>query len=180
MTTRTPVDPAATVDAPAADVAVRPFRIDIPEPVLDDLRERLGHARWPGELGGVDWSRGVPVAYLRELADYWRTAYDWRAQEEALNALGQFTTVIDGQTIHFLHVPSPNGDALPLLLTHGFPGSVAEFLGVVEPLTDPGAHGGDTADAFHLVIPPFPASGSLRRWPRPAGRPREPPPPGRS
>ncbi len=138
---------------------VRAFRIDVPERDLEDLRERLARTRWPTELRDVGWSRGVPVGYLRDLAEYWRTSYDWREHEAALNRLPQFSTMIDGQPIHFLHVRSPEADALPLLVTHGFPGSVAEFLDVIGPLTDPRAQGGDAADAFHLVLPALPGFG---------------------
>src|SRR3954469_16114988 len=120
-----------------------PFRIAIPQADLDDLRERLARTRWPDELPGVGWSYGVPLGYVRELAEHWGGAYDWRRHEAALNAFAQFTTVIDGQNVHFLHVRSPEPDALPLLLTHGWPGSVAEFLKIIGPLTDPRAHGGD-------------------------------------
>jgi pimeloyl-ACP methyl ester carboxylesterase len=152
-----------TVSAsPAATSAVdpiRPFRIDVPQADLDDLRDRLERTRWPDELPGVGWNYGVPLAYLRELADYWRTGYDWRAQEARLNAIPQFTTAIDGQQIHFLHVRSPEPDALALVLTHGWPGSVAEFLDVIGPLSDPRAHGGEPADAFDLVIPALPGFG---------------------
>jgi pimeloyl-ACP methyl ester carboxylesterase len=136
-----------------------PFRIEIPQADLDDLHRRLDSTRWPDELPGVGWSRGVPLRYLKELAEYWRTSYDWRAAEARLNQFPQFTTVIDGANVHLLHVRSPEPQALPLLLTHGWPGSVAEFLHVIGPLTDPGAHGGDPADAFHLVIPTIPGYG---------------------
>ncbi len=136
-----------------------PFRIEIPQADLDDLHRRLADTRWPDELPGVGWSRGVPLRYLKELAEYWRTSYDWRAAEARLNQFPQFTTVIDGANVHLLHVRSPESQALPLLLTHGWPGSVAEFLDVIGPLTDPGAHGGDPADAFHLVIPTIPGYG---------------------
>ncbi|MEU5978884.1 epoxide hydrolase family protein [Streptomyces sp. NPDC047315] len=135
------------------------FRIDIPQSHLDDLHTRLAATRWPAELPGVGWSRGVPVGYLKELAEYWRTGYDWRAQEAALNAHPQFRTDIDGQNVHFLHVRSPEADATPLLLLHGWPGSVVDFLDVIGPLSDPRAHGGDPADAFHLVIPSLPGFG---------------------
>jgi epoxide hydrolase len=135
------------------------FRIDIPQAHLDDLRRRLADTRWPDELPGVGWSRGVPLRYLKQLAEYWRTNYDWRAAEARLNQFPQFTTVIDGANVHLLHVRSPEPQALPLLLTHGWPGSVAEFLDVIGPLTDPGAHGGDPADAFHLVLPSIPGFG---------------------
>jgi microsomal epoxide hydrolase len=138
---------------------MKPFRIDIPEEQLDDLRQRLANTRWPTELPDVGWRRGVPLAYLRELVEYWRTDYDWRAAEAALNEYPQFTTEIDGANVHFLHVRSPEPDATPLLLTHGWPGSVAEFVDVIGPLTDPAAHGGDPADAFHLVIPSIPGYG---------------------
>jgi epoxide hydrolase len=138
---------------------LRPFRVAVPQAALDDLRERLARTRWPDELPGVGWSRGVPLGYLRGLAEYWRDGYDWRAHEARLNARPQHTTEIDGQTIHFLHVRSPEPDALPLLLTHGWPGSVVEFLDVLGPLTDPRAHGGHPGDAFHLVIPSLPGFG---------------------
>ena len=143
----------------SADEEIRPFRIDVPDRDLDDLRDRLRRTRWPAELTDVGWGRGVPVGYLRELAEYWRTSYDWRGTEDRLNAVPQFETTIDGQRIHFLHVRSPEAGALPLVITHGFPGSVAEFLDVIGPLTDPRAHGGDPADSFHLVIPELPGFG---------------------
>jgi pimeloyl-ACP methyl ester carboxylesterase len=135
------------------------YRVDIADERLDDLRARLAATRWPEPLPGDGWDTGVPVAWLRDLAEYWRTGYDWRAAEARLNAHPQFVTEIDGQRIHFLHVRSPRPGALPLLLTHGWPGSVAEFLDVAGPLTDPGAHGGDPADAFDLVIPSLPGFG---------------------
>ena len=138
---------------------MKPFRIDIPQAQLDDLQRRLAHTRWPDELPAVGWSRGVPLTYLKELAEYWRISYDWRAAEARLNRFPQSTTLIDGANVHFLHVRSSEPDALPLLLTHGWPGSVAEFLDVIGPLTDPRAHGGDRADAFHLVIPSIPGYG---------------------
>jgi pimeloyl-ACP methyl ester carboxylesterase len=146
-----------TVDR--SDTEIRPFRIEVPQADLDDLRDRLARTRWPDELPGDDWSTGVPVAWLRELAEYWRSGYDWRAAEARLNQVPQFTTTIDGQNVHFLHVRSPEPDALPLVVTHGWPGSVVEFLGVIGPLSDPRAHGGDPADAFHLVIPSLPGFG---------------------
>ena len=142
-----------------ASSEIRPFRIDIPDGDLADLRERLARTRWPDELPGGGWGRGVPLGYLRQLADYWGTGFDWRAQEARLNALPQFTTEVDGQTIHFLHVRSPEPDAMPLLVTHGYPSSVVEFLEVIGPLSDPRAHGGDPADAFHLVLPSLPGFG---------------------
>ncbi|WP_330254798.1 epoxide hydrolase [Nocardia sp. NBC_00565] len=138
---------------------ITPFQIDIPQSDLDDLNARLAAARWPARLPDVGWARGVPVEYLRELVEYWRTAYDWRAQEAQLNKIPQFTTEIDGQNVYFVHVRSPRPDATPLILTHGWPGSFVEFLDVIGPLTDPAAHGGDPADAFHVVIPSLPGFG---------------------
>jgi epoxide hydrolase len=135
------------------------FRIDIPQAQLDDLDRRLAATRWPGELAGVGWSRGVPQRYLQGLAEYWRTGYDWRAAEARLNSYPQFVDEIDGTRVHFLHVRSPEPDALPVIMTHGWPGSVAEFLDVIGPLTDPRAHGGDPADALDLVIPSMPGYG---------------------
>ncbi len=138
---------------------IKPYSIDIPQSALDDLAARLAATRLPAPLPGDDWDTGVPVSWLAELVDYWRTKYDWRAAEAELNAYPQFTTEIDGQRIHFLHVKSPEPDALPLVLTHGWPGSIVEFLDLIGPLTDPVAHGGDAADAFHLVIPSLPGFG---------------------
>ncbi|MFI0446028.1 epoxide hydrolase family protein [Actinomadura sp. 6N118] len=138
---------------------IRPFRIDIPQAQLDDLNARLANTRWPDELPGVGWDRGVPVAYLKDLAEHWRTRYDWRVHEAALNEHPQFMTTIDGQNIHFLHVRSPEPDATPLILLHGWPGGVTDFLDVIGPLSDPRAHGGDPAEAFHLVIPSLPGFG---------------------
>jgi len=138
---------------------IRPFRVDIPDAELDYLRARLDLTRWPDEVPGVGWMYGVPLAYLQELASYWRHDYDWRAQEALLNSHPQYTTTIDGTNVHFYHVRSPHPQALPLLLVHGFPGSVVEFLQVVEPLIDPVAHGGNASDAFHLVIPSIPGYG---------------------
>ena len=133
---------------------IEPFRIDIPQADLDDLHTRLANTRWPEEAPG-GWTYGTPVPWLKELADYWRTAYDWRKHEARLNEFPQFTTNIDGQPIHFLHVRSPEPTALPLVLTHGWPGSVAEFIDMIEPLTNPD----DPADAFHVVVPHLPGYG---------------------
>ncbi|MEU1204464.1 epoxide hydrolase family protein [Nocardia sp. NPDC005825] len=138
---------------------VTPFRIDIPQTQLDDLRRRLESAQLPAPLPGDDWDTGVPVHWLRELVEHWRTGYDWRAAEAELNRYPQFHTEIEGQRVHFLHIRSAEPGAVPLLLTHGWPGSVVEFLDVIGPLTDPAAHGGDPADAFHLVIPSLPGFG---------------------
>jgi pimeloyl-ACP methyl ester carboxylesterase len=130
---------------------IQPFRIQIPQPDLDYLNDRLATARWPGDLPGTGWTRGIPLADLQELASYWHKHYDWRAAETNLNAYPQFTTEIDGQTIHFLHVTSAKPDAKPLLITHGFPSSVAEFLHLIEPLVNPAA-----GQAFHVVAPSLP------------------------
>lgn len=140
-------------------MSIDPFSIDIPQAQLDDLSERLRRTRLSTSLPGDGWSTGVPTAYLDDLVTYWRDTYDWRAQEAALNAFPQFTTEIDGQRIHFVHVRSAEPDALPLVLTHGWPGSYTEFLDLVGPLTDPVAHGGSAADAFHVVIPSLPGFG---------------------
>jgi pimeloyl-ACP methyl ester carboxylesterase len=141
-------------------VAIAPFRIAVPQRELDDLQLRLAHTRWPAtDLPGSGWSRGVPQSYLQKLTDYWRTGYDWRAQEARLNAFPQFSTDVDGQPIHFLHVQSPEPDALPLLVTHGYPSSIVEFQQIIGPLSDPRAHGGDPADAFHVVAPSLPGFG---------------------
>jgi epoxide hydrolase len=145
--------------ASAAGTELRPFRVDIPQTDLDDLDERLGRVRWPDELPGVDWRYGVPMEYVRELVDYWRSGYDWRAHEARINEHPQFVTTIDGQQVHFLHVRSPEPDALPLIATHGWPMSVVEYLDLIAPLTDPRAHGGDPADAFHLMVPSLPGIG---------------------
>ena len=138
---------------------MRPFRVDIPQDAIDDLHRRLAATRWPTDLPGVGWERGVPLDYLVELAEYWRCSFDWRAAERRLNRFPQFVTEIDGANVHFLHVRSPEPEAVPLLLTHGWPGSVTEFLDVIEPLTDPRAHGGDPAAAFHVVVPSIPGFG---------------------
>jgi pimeloyl-ACP methyl ester carboxylesterase len=142
-----------------AHPAVRPFRVDVPEEDLDDLRRRIAATRWPSKELVEDRSQGVQLATLRELARYWTTDYDWRKAEEKLNALPQFTTEIDGVDIHFIHVRSQHEDALPLIMTHGWPGSVIELLETIGPLTDPTSHGGQAEDAFHLVMPSLPGYG---------------------
>jgi pimeloyl-ACP methyl ester carboxylesterase len=134
----------------------KPFRVDIPQANLDELRHRLTGTRWPDELPGVGWNYGVSKDYLTGLVEHWRTTYDWRAHEARLNAVPQFTAEIDGQNVHFLHVRSPEPDALPLIITHGWPSTVYDFLDILGPLTDPRAHGGDPADAFHVVAPSLP------------------------
>jgi len=139
--------------------AVRPFRIEIPEADLVDLRDRLARTRWPESETVDDWSQGMPLAYTREVCDYWATRYDWRATEARLNALPQFVTAIDDLDIHFLHVRSPVEGALPIVLTHGWPGSIVEFEKAIGPLVDPVAHGGDAGDAFDVVVPSLPGYG---------------------
>ncbi len=140
-------------------MSIQPFKIAIPQEAIDDLHDRLARTRWPNQLPGVGWSRGVPLDYLKDLAGYWRTGYDWRKHEAKLNEFPQYTTEIDGQNIHFLHVRSPEPDALPLILTHGWPSSPMEFLKVIGPLTNPRAHDGNPTDAFHVVIPSLPGYG---------------------
>ncbi len=139
--------------------AVQPFRIDIPDADLTDLRERLHRTRWPERECVDDWSQGIPLDYTRELATYWADVYDWRARERALNRFDQFTTEIDGLPIHFIHQRSPHDDAFPLVITHGWPGSIVEFHKVIEPLTDPTRFGGRAEDAFHVVCPALPGYG---------------------
>jgi pimeloyl-ACP methyl ester carboxylesterase len=139
--------------------AVRPFHIDVPEEDLVDLRQRIAATRWPSKELVEDRSQGVQLATMQALARYWTTEYDWRKAEAKLNALPQFTTEIDGVEIHFIHVRSPHENALPLIMTHGWPGSVIELLETVGPLTDPTAHGGSAEDAFHLVLPSLPGYG---------------------
>lgn len=152
--------------ATMSDPAVAPFRIDVPDDVLADLRRRLADTRWPepecvpaDSAGGLDWSQGIPLAYTRELAQYWATEYDWRSREAGLNAFDQFVTEIDGLPIHFVHQRSPHPDAYPLVITHGWPGSFIEFSKVIGPLTNPTAHGGRAEDAFHVVCPSLPGYG---------------------
>jgi pimeloyl-ACP methyl ester carboxylesterase len=141
------------------DSTVRPFSVNVPEEDLVELRRRVQAARWPSRELVADRSQGVQLATMQELARYWTTDYDWRKAEAKLNALPQFTTGIDGVDIHFLHVTSPHEHALPLIMTHGWPGSVIELLGTVGPLTDPTAHGGRAEEAFHLVLPSLPGYG---------------------
>jgi epoxide hydrolase len=146
---------------------VTPFRIEIPDAGLEDLRHRLRRTRWPEPETVDDWSQGIPLAYIRDLCEYWAARYDWRRCEEALNRLPQFRTEIDGLDIHFLHVRSPEEDATPLVMTHGWPGSIIEFQEVIGPLADPVAHGGDAADAFHVVCPSLPGYGFSGKPTRP-------------
>src|SRR5881227_1731251 len=138
---------------------IRPFHVDIPEEELAELRRRIAATRWPSKELVADRSQGVQLATIQALAGYWATDYDWRRAEAKLNALPQFTTEIDGVDIHFIHVKSQHENALPLIMTHGWPGSVIELLEVIGPLTDPTAHGGRAEDAFHLVLPSLPGYG---------------------
>jgi pimeloyl-ACP methyl ester carboxylesterase len=135
---------------------IMPFEVAISDEDLADLADRLARTRWPEREPVADWSQGVPLVYLKGLCDYWAAAYDWRAREAHFNSFPQFRTEIDGLGIHFLHVRSPVVDALPLVITHGWPGSIVEFFEVIGPLTDPSAHGGDPRDAFHVVCPSLP------------------------
>jgi len=138
---------------------IRPFTINIDDKALADLKARLALSRFPEKETPDDWSQGIPLAYMREIVDYWRDDYDWRRGEARINQYPQFITNLDGLDIHFLHVRSPVEDARPLILTHGWPGSIVEFLKVIDPLTNPVAHGGSEADAFHLVCPTLPGFG---------------------
>ena len=151
----------------AAPADIRPFRVAVADPQIEDLKDRLARTRWPDAETVPDWSQGVRLEKARSLVSYWQHEYDWRRFESALNALPQFRTTIDGLDIHFLHVRSTNPGALPLLLTHGWPSSVADFLRLVGPLTDPVAFGGDVADSFDVVIPSLPGFGF-------SGKPTEP------
>jgi pimeloyl-ACP methyl ester carboxylesterase len=143
----------------SSETEIRPFRVEFPEQEIADLRRRIAATRWPERETVTDDSQGVRLALMQELAGYWGTDYDWRICEAKLNALPQFITEIDGLDIHFIHVRSPHADALPLIVTHGWPGSIIEQLKIIEPLTNPTAHGGSAADAFHLVIPSLPGYG---------------------
>jgi pimeloyl-ACP methyl ester carboxylesterase len=139
--------------------AITPFTLAIPQAQIDDLHRRLDNTRWPERETVQDWSQGAPLAKVQPLCEYWRHKYDWRRIEARLNAFGQFKTAIDGLDIHFLHVRSPHDNALPLLLTHGWPGSVIEFVKIIEPLTNPTKFGGKAEDAFHIVVPSLPGYG---------------------
>src|SRR4051812_21079901 len=150
---------STTLTTSERDTAIRPFRVDVPQSALDALRQRLAATQWPEKETVPDTSQGVPLATMQVLASYWETEYDWRTVEARLNALPQFITEIDGLDIHFIHVRSEHEDALPLIVNHGWPGSVIEQLKIVDRLTDPTAHGGIAVDAFHLVIPSMPGYG---------------------
>jgi pimeloyl-ACP methyl ester carboxylesterase len=136
-----------------------PYRIDIPESALEDLKRRLAATRWPDRETPGDWSQGIPLAYMEQVVRYWASNYDWRRCEARVNRIEQYKTSLDGLGIHFLHIRSPRKDALPLVMTHGWPGSIVEFLKVIGPLADPASHGGSPADAFHVVCPTLPGYG---------------------
>lgn len=150
----------------AQDAGIRPFRVQVEDTMLADLKERLAKTRWPDELDDAGWDYGVPLSYLKELCEHWRTSFDWRKQEAALNAMPQFVTSLDGVDIHFIHVRSKHENATPLILVHGWPGSVWEFHKIIPLLTDPTAHGGKAEDAFHIVVPSLPGFGF-------SGKPKE-------
>jgi hypothetical protein len=160
---------SVTTENPVGAQAIRPFHVDVPEEELADLRRRIAATRWPEKETVADQSQGVQLATIQELARYWGTDYDFRRFEARLNALPQFITEIDGLDIHFIHVKSPHENALPLIITHGWPGSVIEMLNVVGPLTDPTAHGGDAEDAFDVVVPSMPGYGFSGNRRLPAG-----------
>ena len=138
---------------------IAPFTVHCPDSVLADLRERLGRMRWPAQINDDDWSYGTDLDYLRSLCGYWATRYDWRAREAAINRFDHFQTEIDGQRLHFIHQRSPHDAATPLIITHGWPGSVVEFMEIIEPLVNPTAHGGRAEDACHVVCPSLPGFG---------------------
>jgi catechol 2,3-dioxygenase-like lactoylglutathione lyase family enzyme len=140
-------------------VDIRPFTLNVPESELEDLRERLRRTRWPANAPGAPWTYGTDFAYLKGLVAYWLDGYDWRAQEARLNALPQFVAPVDGRDVHFAYVRGNGPNPLPLLISHGWPGSFVEMLDVIGPLADPGAHGGDPADAFDVVVPSLPGYG---------------------
>ena len=156
----------ASAASAIGDTGVRPFRIDVPQAALDDLKARLARTRWPDQETVDDLSQGIPLARMRALVEHWQTRYDWRKVERQINAYPQFRTTIDGVEIHFLHIRSKHPDAIPLIMTHGWPGSIVEMLKVIGPLTDPTAYGGKASDAFHLVLPSIPGFGF-------SGKPRE-------
>ncbi len=145
---------------------IEPFQIRVPDAVLEDLKRRLGRTRWPDEIPGSGWGYGTDLAYVKELVDYWRTDFDWRAQEEALNRMAQFMANVGGSDIHFVHEKGKGPNPMPLVVTHGWPGSFWEMQKILPMLTDPASHGGDAADAFDVVVPSLPGYGF-------SGRPRE-------
>ena len=165
-----PRRPAAmTTDSPylaANDAPIRRFEISVPDADIEDLMRRLANTRWPDQIAGTSWEYGTDVSYLRELVDYWQNEFDWKKQELELNQFDQFKTEIDGLELHFIHQRSPNANAIPLLMVHGWPGSISEFSKIIGPLTDPGNHGGDISDSFHIIAPSLPGFGF-------SGKPRQ-------
>src|SRR5499425_3262343 len=157
---------SVTTEESSGAAAIRPFTVEIPEAEIEALGARVAATRWPHKELVDDWSQGVQLAMLQELARYWAADYDWRRVEAELNALPQFKTEIDGLDIHFIHVRSPHENALPVIITHGWPGSVIELLNIIDPLTNPTAHGANAADAFDVVIPSIPGYGF-------SGKPRD-------
>lgn len=151
--------PGPCNDEIMTDTEVHPFEISIPDDVMDDLRDRLGRTRWPDEIDDIGWDQGIPLSYVQELCETWACDYDWRERERYLNRWDQFHTSFDGLSIHFLHVRSPHAGARPMIMTHGWPGSFADFHKVIDRLVDPTLDGGDPADAFHLVVPSLPGYG---------------------
>ena len=152
-------DTEQDVQVPYTPTAIRPFEIAVPEDTLKDLQVRLARTRFPDQLDSVGWDYGTELTYLRELVEYWQDEFDWRSQERQLNSLDQFKAEIDGLDLHFIHQRSPIPNAVPLLITHGWPGSIVEFTKIIGPLTDPEAHGGEASDAFHVVAPSLPGYG---------------------
>ena len=138
---------------------IKPFVIGVPQEVLDDLAVRLADTRWPDEIPGTGWDYGTNMAYLRELVEYWRTGYDWRAQERALNEFEHYRAIVEGLGVHFIHERGKGPDPFPLIISHGWPGSVVEMLRIIPMLTDPASHGGDAADSFDVVVPSLPGYG---------------------
>jgi epoxide hydrolase len=152
---------------------IKPFKIAVDQATLEDLHDRLGRTRWPDEVNDENWSYGTSLSYLKELCKYWKDKFDWRTQEAKLNSFPQFTTDINGQSIHFIHCLSKEQDAFPLIITHGWPGSVAEFTKIISPLTDPVAHGGKARDAFHVVCPSIPGYGFSKAATKPGMGPEQ-------
>ena len=150
---------ALELQLPEATEQVRLFHISVPQEAIDDLRARLRATRFPNQQPVKDWSQGVPLAHAKSLVEYWESGYDWRRFETELNSFPNFRTSIDGLGIHFIHVRSPHPDALPIVLTHGWPGSIVEFMKIIRPLTNPTEHGGRAQDAFHVVVPSLPGFG---------------------
>ena len=141
------------------DMPIVPFRVNVPDSALDDLQNRLANTRLPDQIPQTSWEYGAELGYVEELLAYWADEFDWRAQEARINQFDQYTTEIDGVDLHFIHQRSPDPDAIPLLLVHGWPGSISEFLAIIPPLTEPQAHGGDSEDAFHVIAPSLPGFG---------------------